>query len=253
MFDARLTLVCAGVIAATMIALWLLSLRLADSSIVDIFWGCGFVLVAWLAFALGPGLLERKLLAAVLTTLWGGRLSVYLFLRNHGRPEDPRYQAMRRKRGARWWLWSLPMVFGLQGLLILVVSLPLQAVGASTLPLGPIDLLGATLVLGGIAFEATADAQLARFKAKTKGQLMTTGLWSWSRHPNYFGDFVVWWGLFALAAASAPWTVVGPLVMSGLLMRVSGVPLLEQAMRGRPGWVEYERRTSAFFPRPPKQ
>ncbi len=249
MFDGRVALASAGWIFAAMGLLWLLSLKLRDSSIVDIFWGCGFVGVAWVSFALGEGLFERKLLAALLTTLWGGRLSVYLYLRNHGRPEDARYQAMRASRGASWWIWSLPIVFLLQGALMWIVSLPLQALGPSAL--GVFDLLGALGVLGGVAFEGVADLQLARFKKDPahKGQLMNRGLWSWSRHPNYFGDFLVWWGLFAI---SAPWTVVAPVVMSVLLMRVSGVTLLEKSMSQRPGWAEYARRTSAFFPRPPK-
>jgi steroid 5-alpha reductase family enzyme len=245
----KVALVSAAWIFGSLALLWLLSLKLRDSSIVDIFWGCGFVGVAWLAFAFGDGLFERRLAIAVLTTVWGGRLSVYLYLRNRGRPEDARYQAMRARRGDRWWLWSLPIVFGLQGLLMGIISLPLQA--GSSAPLGPIDFLGAAWVLCGVGFEATADLQLSRFKAGHPGQLMTRGLWSWSRHPNYFGDFLVWWGLFAFAAISAPWTIVGPLVMSVLLMRVSGVTLLEQSMSRRAGWAEYARRTSAFFPRPP--
>ena len=137
-----------------------------------------------------------------------------------------------------------------------VRSLPLQVSSSGDRPLGVLDAVGAALVLVGVAYEATADRQLARFKRDPahQGQLMTRGLWSWSRHPNYFGDFVVWWGLYTLAASTGvgAWTVVSPLVMSLLLMRVSGVTLLEQSMSRRAGWSEYARKTSAFFPRPPR-
>jgi steroid 5-alpha reductase family enzyme len=162
---------------------------------------------------------------------------------------------MRAKRGASWWLWSLPIVFGLQGALIWIVSLPLQRAATRGDRLGWLDAVGAAGVLCGVAFEATADRQLTLFKRdpKHQGQLMTTGLWSWSRHPNYFGDFVVWWSLYLLAVGSGgAWTVVSPLIMSTLLLRVSGVTLLEQSMKQRPGWEEYAKRTSAFFPRPPR-
>ena len=239
-----------------MLGLWLLSLRLRDSSIVDIFWGWGFVCVAWLGFVFGTGNEERKLLCALLTTLWGGRLALYLYFRNRHRGEDPRYVAMRQRRGSSWWIWSLPIVFGLQGTLMWIISLPLQLACSVDRPLGILDALGVALVLTGVGFEALADRQLSRFKKDPahKGQLMNRGLWSWSRHPNYFGDFVVWWGLFALAASTGigAWTAISPLVMSVLLLRVSGVTLLEQSMSRRPGWAEYARRTSAFFPRPPR-
>jgi len=238
--------VAAAGIFGAMFVLWLLSLKLKDSSIVDIFWGCGFVGVGWLGYFWQPS--DRALLAAALTTLWGGRLSFHLFVRNHGKPEDQRYQAMRAKRGASWWIWSLVIVFGLQGALMWVVSLPLQTIRPG--PLGVLDGVAALVVLGGVAFEALGDAQLKAFKRDHPGQLMTTGLWSWSRHPNYFGDFVVWWGLFGFGAW---WAGVGPIVMAVLLTRVSGVPMLEQTMKNKPGWVEYARRTSAFFPLPPKE
>src|SRR4051812_37517937 len=181
-FDVQLALYAAAWIAGSMLGLWLLSLRLKDSSIVDIFWGWGFVCVAWLGYVFGVGAEERKLLVVALATLWGGRLTVYLFLRNHGRGEDPRYQAMRARRGAAWWIWSLPIVFGLQGALMWIISLPLQVACSSERPLGAIDFLGAGLVIAGVAFEATADLQLARFKRDpaNQGALMRSGLWSWS-------------------------------------------------------------------------
>ncbi len=240
-----MAIAAAGIFGA-MFLLWLLSLKLKDSSIVDIFWGCGFVGVGWLSWWVQPS--DRALLAAALTTLWGGRLSLHLFQRNHGKPEDQRYEAMRAKRGASWWIWSLLIVFGLQGALMWVVSLPLQTVRAG--PLGVLDFVSAAVVLAGVAFEAVGDAQLKAFKRDHPGQVMTTGLWSWSRHPNYFGDFLVWCGLFGFGAW---WAIIGPIVMAVLLRFVSGVPMLERTMGKKPGWDAYAARTSAFFPLPPKK
>ena len=239
--------------------LWLLSLRLRDCSIVDIFWGMGFVGIAWLGFVYGQGAPLRKLWLVMLTTVWGVRLSGYLAWRNLGKVEDPRYQAMRKRHGKQWPWRSFFVVFLLQGALIFLISLPLQVAMSLPTPaeLGVVDALGVLLVLSGTAWEGIADLQLATWKRSpaNRGLVMTAGLWRYTRHPNYFGDFLVWWGLFCGAAATGTglWTVLSPLVMSLLLLRVSGVPLLEQAMQSRPGYAEYVRRTSAFFPRPPRK
>ena len=254
--DLSLVLRCAEVLGACLALLWLLSLALEDSSIIDLFWGLGFVIVAWLGVAVGPGVEERRWLSAALTTLWGVRLSGYLAWRNLGRGEDPRYTRMR-ERHRPWWLKSLVVVFLLQGVLLLVVSLPLQvAASVPAPPLGPLDAAAALVVLAGVLFEGVGDWQLARFKADpaNKGQVMRSGLWRYTRHPNYFGDLVVWCGLFLLAAATGvgAWTVGSPALMGWLLRRVSGVPMLEAAMKHRPGYEAYVRRTSPFFPRPPK-
>ena len=241
------------VIAGAMLALWLLSLVLEDSSIVDIFWGPGFVLVAWVV-VLQAGWSPRGALATGLVTVWGLRLAVHLAIRNIGKGEDPRYQAMRRARGAAWWWKSLFIVFAFQGVLMWVVSLPLQQAVLRGGALGPLDALATAVFVVGLYFEAVGDLQLVRFKAQpgNRGRVMDQGLWRYTRHPNYFGDFLVWWGLYGLAlSAGAWWTVLGPLVMSFLLLRVSGVTLLEQGMRSKPGYEDYVRRTSAFFPRPP--
>ncbi len=239
--------------------LWLLSLRLRDASIVDIFWGMGFVGIAWIAMRLGDGAPLRKLWMVSLTTLWGVRLSGYLAWRNLGKGEDPRYQAMRKRHGEKWPLRSLLIVFWLQAALIFVISLPLQVAMSVPTPveLGVFDVLGMVLVLCGTACETIADVQLAAWKRhpEHRGKVMQVGLWRYTRHPNYFGDFLVWWGLFfgALATGSGLWTVLSPLLMSFLLLRVSGVPLLEKSMNSRPGYAEYVRRTSSFFPRPPRK
>ena len=244
----------AMVIAGAMFALWMLSLALEDSSIVDIFWGLGFALVAWVV-VLRVGWSPRGALAVALVTVWGLRLAVHLAVRNIGKGEDQRYQAMRRARGSTWWWKSLVIVFTFQGVLMWVVSLPLQEAIIRGGPLGPVDALATAVFVAGLFFETVGDWQLVRFKAQpeSRGRVMDRGLWRYTRHPNYFGDFLVWWGLYGLAlAAGAWWTLVGPLVMSFLLLRVSGVTLLEQGMKSRPGYEAYVRRTSTFFPRPPK-
>ena len=245
----------AGVIAGLMLALWLVSVRLRDASIVDPFWGFGFVVVGWTA-ALAGDLSGWGLVLALLTTAWGLRLSIHLALRNLGHGEDFRYQAMR-KRFPRFELTSLVIVFGLQGLLLWVVALPLQLAPAFEGGHDAIGAVGAVVWAVGLAFEAVGDAQLARFRADpgTSGRVLDTGLWHYTRHPNYFGDACVWWGLWLVAlAAGAPWwTVAGPILMTVLLRRVSGVTLLERSLtQRRPGYEEYVRRTSAFVPRPPR-
>ncbi len=245
----------AGVIAGLMLALWLISVRLRDASIVDPFWGFGFVVVGWTA-ALAGELSGWGIVLALFTTAWGLRLSIHLARRNLGHGEDFRYQAMR-KRFPRFELTSLVIVFGLQGLLLWVVALPLQLAPAYEGGRHAIGAAGAVVWAIGLAFEAVGDAQLARFRADpgTSGRVLDTGLWRYTRHPNYFGDACVWWGLWLVAlAAGAPWwTVIGPVVMTVLLRRVSGVTLLERSLaQRRPGYEEYVRRTSAFVPRLPR-
>ncbi len=247
-------LVLAGLMAAT----WLVSLAGRDASIVDIVWGSAFVVVAVLAAVVGDGDSARRILLAVLVGIWGLRLSGYLAWRNLGHGEDKRYQVMRKRWGDRFPLVSLVVVFGLQGLLVWVVSLPVQlAVGADEpTGIGPLAWAGVALWALGFGFETIGDAQLTRFKADPdhEGQVMDRGLWRYTRHPNYFGDFCVWWGLFLVAAETVParWGIIGPLVMSFLLLRVSGVAMLEKTIgTRRPGYAAYIERTSAFFPRPP--
>ncbi|MEN8158546.1 MAG: DUF1295 domain-containing protein [Myxococcota bacterium] len=256
--SAALGATLAGALAA-MLLLWALSLRLRDASIVDLWWGPGIAGVAILAFALAPTAAPRSGLLLALALGWGLRLGAYLLWRNHGRGEDPRYQAMRRHWGARFRWVSLATVFGLQGVLQWAVSLPVQVAmlvpGSS--PLGALDALGVALFALGLGFESVGDVQLARFKADpaNAGRVLDTGLWRYTRHPNYFGDAVAHWGMFvvALGAPYGAWTVVGPALMTFLLLRVSGVALLERSIgRRRPDYAAYQRRTPAFLPRPPR-
>lgn len=251
-------LATALLVATAMVLLWLLATALADVSIVDVFWGLGFVMIALWTERHTDGALARAWIVTALVTLWGCRLAAYLLWRNWGGGEDYRYQAMRRHYGTRFPLVSLFVVFGLQGVLMWTISLPVQYAVASPAPveLGGLDVIGTALVLVGLAFEGIGDWQLARFKADpaNRGQVMDRGLWRYTRHPNYFGDAVVWWGLYCFALATGhAWTIIGPAVMTYLLTRLSGVPLLEKKLgKTRPGYADYVARTSSFVPMPPR-
>lgn len=244
----------AGLIAGLMAGVWLLSLLLRNASIVDVAWGAGFLLIAWVTFAATNGIGPSRWLLLGLTSIWGVRLSGYLAWRNAGRGEDKRYAAMRSKHGSRFAFVSLWTVFGLQGAVMWIVSLPVQVGMAAAQPgVSGWHVLGFCVWAVGLVFESVGDLQLARFQADPGNQrrVLMCGLWRYTRHPNYFGDFLVWWGLYfiAIAHGAALWTVVGPIVMSVFLMRVSGVTLLEKSLlRTRPEYARYQRETSAFFP-----
>lgn len=248
------------VLAVLLLLLWLLSVAITDASIVDVFWGPGFAIVAWTcAWSRGFELDAGQWLLLALVSVWALRLGIYLGARNLGHGEDRRYRAMRARIGPRFGLVSLVLVFGLQGALLFVISLPIQAalLAGGGPWFGVVAITSLALWLLGFGFESIGDQQLARFKAdpRNAGKIMDRGLWAWTRHPNYFGDFAVWWGHFgfALALGVPWWTIVSPIAMSVLLMKVSGVPLLEASLNARrPGYAEYVRRTSAFFPRPPR-
>ena len=238
-----------------MLLLWLVSLWLKNSSIVDIFWGTGFVIFTWVAFLLTPdGFMTRKLLLCVQVTIWGLRLSIHLLLRNWGKAEDFRYQTWRKEAGSSWWWKSLFKVFLLQGSLMLIVAVPLLAAQIQPLPdhLTWVDLIAIPVWLVGFIFEALGDWQLKRFKADptNKGKLLTTGAWRYSRHPNYFGDATQWWAFYLIAlSAGGWWTIFSPVLMTGLLLRVSGVSLLEKSLKEtKPGYQEYIETTSEFIP-----
>lgn len=247
-------------ILGMMTGLWLLSLWLRNSSIVDIFWGVGFVLAAWLYYTFTPGgFAGRKLLTCLLVTVWGLRLAWHILRRNWGKPEDYRYAAWRQDNGPRWWWFSFFQVFLIQGILLWLISAPLLAAQLNPAPPRLTWLDGLAVLAWGVGFifEAGGDFQLARFKADpaNRGKLLTSGLWRYTRHPNYFGDAAQWWGFYLLAlVAGGWWTVFSPLLMTFLLLRVSGVRLLEKSLQGtKPGYEEYVRRTSAFFPLPPRK
>ena len=267
---------------ACLIPLWLISLKIKDASIIDIFWGFGFVVVAITCLAVTPKTPYVWLLAA-LPIIWGLRLTAYLARRNLGHGEDRRYVAMRTRSGMDEMAWRRRAFFTIylgQGLLILIVSAPVwigmanaysfTQINCITEPcgyppeivenakIGVITIIGATLWLIGFLFEAVGDAQLAAFLKRNKDYdgppenkpVLDTGLWKYTRHPNYFGNACMWWGIWIVACA-APWgwvSVFAPIIMTLLLVRVSGKDLLERHMKKRPAYRDYVARTSGFFP-----
>ncbi len=248
----QLYLLPAGPLFSCLTALWLISLAIRNASIIDIFWGLGFGIVAVGTRLQVPGGWHADVLTAM-ALLWGIRLAGYLAVRNLGHGEDKRYMAIRARNQPFWWK-SFFIVFLFQGFLTLIVGLPLvlgqQPRDAA---FGVLDGLGLALFLTGWLWESVADAQLWLFKRDpaSRGQVMTRGLWSLSRHPNYFGEIVLWWGigLFAAGAPGALPGLLGPALIQFLLMRVSGVPLLEAGMAARPGYAAYVARTGALMPR----
>jgi steroid 5-alpha reductase family enzyme len=250
-FAALLTMMFTG---------WLISLVFNNVTIVDTLWGLGFVLVAWITFFLADGFPTRKLLIAVLTTLWGLRLAGHLSWRNWGAGEDRRYGSWRKAAGNRFWFFSLFKVFLLQAVFLWVISLALQIGQLAKLPdhLTGLDYLGLVVWLLGFLFESVSDFQLARFKAdsRNEGQVMNQGLWAYSRHPNYFGESLVWWGIFliTLATPNSWWTVISPVVITVVLLKMTGIALMEKSIADkRPEYTEYIKRTSAFIPWFPKK
>ena len=233
---------------------WAIATARRNAGLVDIFWSL-FFLVATLAWLLPrEAWSERALVALALVALWSLRLAGYLAWRNWGAQEDHRYAAIRARNEPGFAWKSLYLVFGLQAVLAWIISAPLAAAVTGAQPLGALDALGAALALFGLGFEAVADAQLARFRADPSsfGQVLDRGLWRYTRHPNYFGECCVWWGFYVLAcAAGGAWTVFAPLLMTVLLLRVSGVTLLEKDIaERRPAYRTYVARTNAFVPGP---
>jgi len=249
-----------AVVLAMMIVGWLISLRYRNVSIVDSLWGLGFVLIAWITFAVSAGFMGRKTLIAILATLWGLRLSIYLSRRNWGAGEDPRYGEWRKKSAENFWLVSLCKVFLLQAIVLWAVSWVLQVGQLAAWPDHFIwlDVLGVAVWGFGFFFEVVGDWQLARFKAdpSNKGRVMDRGLWAYSRHPNYFGEFLIWWGFFliTLSTPNSWWTLISPLIMSAVLLKMTGIPLTEaMIVKTRPEYKDYIQRTSAFLPWFPKK
>jgi steroid 5-alpha reductase family enzyme len=238
---------------------WLLSLVLKNVTVVDSLWGLGFIIIVWLTFFLTDGFFGRKLLIALLVTFWGLRLSSYLTWRNWGKAEDPRYGSWREKSGRHFWIVSLFKVFLLQSVFLWAISLSLQYGVASKTPatITWLDLCGVSLWTVGFIFEAVGDWQLAAFKSNpaNKGKVMDRGLWAYTRHPNYFGECLIWWGIFliALSAPTSWWTILSPLTITAVLLKMTGIPLTEKTMIShRPGYNEYIQRTNAFIPWFPK-
>lgn len=236
---------------------WAVASLRRNAGLVDIFWSLFLLTAALVYFTRSDPGAARAALVLALVCLWGLRLSIYLAVRNWNAPEDHRYRAIRARNEPGFVWKSLYLVFALQAVLALVVAAPLAAgIAAPATVLNPLDYIGAALVLAGIVTETLADRQLAVFVADpaNRGKVLDRGLWRYSRHPNYFGEFCVWWGFYVIAlAAGGWWSILSPLLMSVLLLRVSGVRLLEQDIgERRPGYAAYVARTNAFFPGPPR-
>lgn len=228
------------------------------NDIVDIMWGCGFMLAAILATVLEAPATQRMVLLLLLVMVWGLRLSWHIHARNKGKKEDFRYKQWRDD----WGKWFIPRSYGqvflLQGFLMYVVISPvlINAAYDGGWKFGLLDYLGVAIWLIGFYFEAVGDYQLSQFlKTKKKGQIMQTGLWKYTRHPNYFGEVTMWWGIFLIAfSGTGNWlTIIGPATITFLILKVSGIPMLEKKYVGNKAFEAYKKKTSAFFPLPPKQ
>ncbi len=252
MFNANAYFIGLAALSGAAVLVWLVSVQRRNVAIVDSLWSLMFILAAFDYAAQAASSSPRALLVLALVSLWGLRLSIYITARNWGHGEDRRYQAIRARNEPNFTFKSLYLVFLLQAVLAWIISLPLHAAIVRGGDLALLDYIGAGLWLVGFSFEAGGDWQLSRFKADpaNRGAVMDRGFWRYTRHPNYFGDFCLWWGFYAIAlAAGGWWSIPGPLLMSVLLMRVSGVTLLEKDIgERRPQYAQYVRRTNAFFP-----
>ena len=250
-------LLAALTIAILMVATWLISVAIKDASIVDISWGLGFATVATVLWIADDSKSNLDTLLWLMTLLWGLRLCLYLARRNLGHGEDYRYVAMRKRWGSAFPLISFLTVYTLQGTLMWVVSLPIQLSHRAEGSIGVLAVIGVVLWAVGLYFEVIGDIQLSRFKADSanQGKVLDSGLWRYTRHPNYFGDACVWWGIAIVACSVSVgvWGLIGAAVMNILLLKVSGVALLERSLvRRKPEYQAYIERTSAFIPGPPK-
>jgi steroid 5-alpha reductase family enzyme len=253
-----------GVTAVALLVLqgltFAVALTIKKNSVVDTAWGIGIALAGLTAFlaSLDHGQAERRSLLLVASVLWGLRLAAYVGWRNHGKPEDPRYQDMLAKATGNKNLYALRKIYLLQAAILWLATVPVQAGMGERAPAGPLAIVGAVLFAVGFFFESVGDWQLFRFKADPahQGQIMDRGLWHYTRHPNYFGDFCMWWGLFAISYGS--WqelpALVAPLLMTFILTRGTGASMTDRRMTASgPGYVDYVERTSGFIPLPPKR
>ena len=245
-----------AVVAAAMAVTAAVARRVGRYSVVDVTWGLALASAGVVGLLLGTGDLARRVLLAVLVATWGCRLSWHIYARSRGHGEDPRYDAMLSGAPGSRFAYAVRKVFVVQGAAVWFVSLPLQVAAVARGGLGWLAVAGAAVWLVGVVFESVGDAQLRAFKTEpaNRGRIMDRGLWSWTRHPNYFGDACVWWGLWLVAAEAWPGilTILSPAAMTYFLMYATGGKPLERTMSRRPGYREYMARTSFFFPRPPR-
>ena len=233
---------------------FIISLLKKRNDVADVAWGLGFMMLAWLSFLVRDGESGlRGLLIGILISVWGLRLACHIHKRNKGKAEDYRYMAWRQEWGSWFYIRSYLQVYLLQGALLFLIVLPVLAVNKNMgTSLGIFDFLGLFVWLVGFYFESVGDRQLALFikNPENKGKLMRTGLWKYTRHPNYFGEVTMWWGIWIISLSAAPvwFTVVGPLTITILILKISGIPLLEKKMRENPEFADYEKKTSMFIP-----
>lgn len=245
----------------TYMSFWfVVSLVKKRNDVADVAWGLGFVLLAWLAFFIADGDFAnvRALLVNVLVSVWGLRLAWHIHTRNKGKTEDYRYLAWRKEWGKWFYLRSYAQVYLLQGFLLFLIVSPVLVVHSNPgSALGVLDVVGVAVWLLGFYFEVVGDVQLARFikDPANKGRLMTTGLWAYTRHPNYFGEVTQWWGiwLIVLSVSNGVFAIIGPLTITFLILKVSGIPMLEKKMEENPEFAEYKRKVSKFIPLPPQE
>jgi steroid 5-alpha reductase family enzyme len=238
--------------------LWfVVSLIKKRNDVADVAWGLGFILMAWTSFSLSGNYSERSVLVCVLVSIWGLRLAWHIHSRNHGKAEDYRYLAWRKEWGKWFYLRSYLQIYLLQGLLLFLIAMPIMAINKNYgPPLNWLDFVGLAVWILGFYFEARGDSELARFAKNpaNKGKIIQSGLWAYTRHPNYFGEVTLWWGIFivSLGGTSIIYTLVSPLIITILILFVSGIPMLEKKYSGNKEFEEYKKRTSIFFPFPPK-
>ncbi len=248
-----------------LVALWsymtlwfLVSLLKKRNDVADIAWGLGFILLAWISFFLSDSFHARQLLINILITIWGARLAIHIYFRNKGKKEDYRYKEWREKWGRWFYLRSYLQVYLLQGTLLYLIVFPVLLIhnnpGTS---LGFLDVFGVLLWLIGFFFETVGDLQLSGFikNPANKGKLMDKGLWKYTRHPNYFGEVLQWWAVWviALSVEYGAYGVIGPLTITILILKISGIPMLEKSLSKHPEFEEYKKKTSIFFPLPPRK
>jgi steroid 5-alpha reductase family enzyme len=251
------SLLAAAAVLVYMVLWFFASIALRRNDVADVAWGGGFIIAALAAMVSVGGITYRALLVAALVFLWGIRLALHIGFRNKGKGEDARYRKWREEWGKFVVIRSFFQIFILQGVLLFVISLPvIRSITSHDTPFTLIDFLGTAVWLTGFLFEAVSDWQLLLFKKDpaNKGKIITTGLWRYSRHPNYFGEVTLWWGIYLIAiAVPGGWmTIIGPMTITILILGVSGIPMLEKKYEGNAEFDEYKRRTSAFFPMPPK-
>jgi len=257
MLDVSAYFLALGALLALALLAWTVSVIRRDVSIVDSLWSLMFLVALLVYMATSEFSGPRSLLVLIMVAAWSLRLAAHITVRNHGQPEDRRYQAIRQNNQPHFWLKSLYIVFLLQGYLAWVICLPALAAVSGQTPLGPLDFAGVALWLTGMFFEVAGDYQLFKFQrsGKSAGAVLDTGVWRYTRHPNYFGEATLWWGIYLLAlSAGAWWSIFAPLLMTFLLLRVSGVALLEKDIsERRPAYRDYARRTNAFIPGWPRR